>query len=272
MPRPRPSRSRARRPRAIARCRTLWGTLLVAVALSGCATAGPARQPLSDEARTALTLLERRWETFSDLRTRAEISIRRGNRVERLAGVLLLLRAPASMRFEALSPFGVPVLLVASDPKSVTYWEVLNERAVIAPASPEATRRWLGVALGEEELVALLAGRVLPPANPGTAEVLPADGMGPSLVLAGPDGRQRIWFEPDTGQIRQVEWTGGRNPARVAFDGGPTDGPPAGLKLETLDGSLSIGIAYRSPRMNTGLDPDLLRVTVPEHVKIQDFR
>jgi hypothetical protein len=31
-------------------------------------------------------------------------------------------------------------------------------------------------------------------------------------------------------------------------------------------------VAYRNPQMNSGLDPSLLTLTVPEHVRIQDFR
>ena len=92
------------------------------------------------------------------------------DRSQRLSGVLLLLGEPASLRFEALSPFGTPVLIVAGDPQSVTLWEVLDDRAYIAPASPDANRRWLGVALGGEDLVALLAGRVRALADPASVE------------------------------------------------------------------------------------------------------
>jgi len=54
------------------------------------------------------------------------------------------------------------VLIVAGDPHSVTLWEVLDNRAYIAPASPEANRRWLGLTLGGEDLVALLGARARP--------------------------------------------------------------------------------------------------------------
>ena len=42
--------------------------------------------------------------------------------------------------------------------------------------------------------------------------------------------------------------------------------------IETPDGSLRVSVTYRDPKMNTGLDPALLKLTVPEHVRIQDFR
>jgi outer membrane lipoprotein-sorting protein len=245
---------------------------LLAAGLSACATAAPPPPaPLAEEVRAALARIETHRRALVDLRTQADITVRRGNRAQRLSGVLLLRGEPAALRFEALSPFGTPVLIVAGDPQTVTLWEVLDNRAYLAPASPEANRRWLGVALGGEDLVALLAGRARPLPDPIRAELVPADETGPSLRLAGPDGEQRIWFDPDSGQARQVEWTG-KNPVRVTFTAAAADAPPAGLRLETPDGALRVAITYRNPRMNTGLDPELLKLTVPEHVRIQDFR
>jgi outer membrane lipoprotein-sorting protein len=243
------------------------------VVLGGCATAAPlpAPPPVSEEARAALARIEQHRLALRDLRSRANITIRRGGRAQRLTGVLLLLSEPATMRFEALSPLGPPVLIVAGDPKSVTLWEVLDNRAYIAPPSPDANRRWLGLALGVEDLVALLAGRVRPMPDPTTVELMAADAVGPSLRLTGAPGEQRIWFDPDSGQVRQVEWTG-KNPARVTFTPAPADGPPAGFMLETADASLRVSVAYVEPRMNTSFDPALLTLTVPQDVRIQDFR
>jgi outer membrane lipoprotein-sorting protein len=241
--------------------------------LGGGATVAPppAPQPVSEEARATLARVEQHRLALRDLRSRAEITIRRNGRAQRHTGVLLLVGEPAAMRFEALSPLGPPVLIVAGDPKSVTLWEVLDNRAYIAPASPDANRRWLGLALSVEDLVALLAGRVRPMPDPTEVELLAADGVGPSLRLTGASGEQRIWFDPDSGQARQVEWTG-KNPARVTFAPAPADGPPAGLTLETADGSLRVSVVYREPRMNTSFDPTLLTLTVPQDVRIQDFR
>jgi len=219
----------------------------------------------------ALARLEQHRRSLRDLRSLADMTVRRGGRAQRFSGVLLLLGEPAGLRFEALTPFGMPVLVVAGDPKSVTLWEVLDNRAFIAPASPEANRRWLGLALAVEDLVALLSGRVRPMPDPTSVELLAPDAVGPSLRLTGAPGEQRIWFDPDSGQAHQVEWTG-KNPGRVTFSSAPADGPPAGLRLETPDGALRVSVTYRDPRMNTGLDPALLSLTVPEGVRIQDFR
>ena len=240
--------------------------------LSACATAPPPPpSPVSEEARAALARIEEHRRALVDLRSLADITIRRGGRSQRLSGVMLLRGEPASMRFEALSPFGTPVLIVAGNPESVTLWEVLDNRAYIAPASADANRRWLGLALGGEDLVALLGGRARTLPQPTRAELVPPDELGPSLRLSARDVEQRIWFDPASGQPRQVELTG-KTPARITFTPTPPDGPPDRVILETPDGSLRVSITYREPRMNTGLDPARLTLTVPEHVRIQDFR
>jgi len=212
----------------------------------------------------AQAVLEARWRDFHDLRTQADLRIQRGKRVDRLSGVLLL-RAPASLRFEALAPFGPPLLVVASDADAVTLWEVPSERAFIGRSSPDATRRWLGLALGPEELVSLLAGYALPARDPLSGQMLPPDDIGPSLLFETADGRQRIWLDPASGEARQIEWTGGSQPARAVF-------VPNGLRLATLDGKLEVTVRYKDPRRDSGFDPELLKLTVPQDVRIQDFR
>ena len=256
----------ARRPRP----GRAWLLLLASLSLAACATV-PAPRPLPPEAEAARARLERRWQAFSDLRTLANIEIRRGERSERLAGVLLL-RAPASLRFEGLSPFGPPILLVSASGDGVTVWEVLKNRAYLLPSSPEANRRWLGLALGAEDLVALLSGHALPMREPLAGAMLPADESGPSLSLSGADGSQRIWLDPETGRTRRVEWTGGKSPLRVSFTGGGPAEPPTGLTLATLDGRLVVRVRYQGPQLDSGFDPELMRLTVPQGVEIQDFR
>ncbi len=254
---PRPSRSN---PAGL-----LLGALALSViALSGGCASLPPRQPLPPDVLAARATLDARWRDFHDLRSLADIRIQRGSRIDRLSGVLLL-RASASLRFEALAPFGPPLLIVASDADTVTLWEVPSARAFIGRSSPDATRRWLGLALGAEELVSLLAGYALPARDPLSGQMLPPDDMGPSVAFETADGRQRIWFDTTSGNARQIEWTGGSQPARAVFT-------PDGVRLATLDGKLEVTVRYRDPRRDSGFDPELLKLTVPQSVKIQDFR
>jgi outer membrane lipoprotein-sorting protein len=241
------------------------------VLLTGCASLPPPRQPLPPEAHRLIALLRHRWQEFADLRALAEITIQRDGRVQRLTGVLLL-RAPVSVRFEALTPWGQPFLFLVGNAESVTLYQVADNRALVGPASAKATARWLGLALEPRELVGILAGHVLPLEDPYSAEIVPADGVGPSIKLTGATGTQQIWVDPETGVVRQIELTGEKTPARITYAGrGPTD-PPASLTLAALDAPLVVSVRYREPQLGTGPSPDLFTLTLPEGVKIQRFR
>ena len=221
----------------------------------------------------ARSRLEDTWRSFGDLRSLADITIRQGDRIQRFSGVLLL-KAPAAFRFEALSPFGPPLLVVAGSPESVTVWEVLASRAYLLPSTPAANRRWLGIALSAEDLVALLSGHVRPIPAPRSGTLLPPDETGASLRLSGSEGTQRIWLDAG-GRPLKVEWTEGKNPLRVVFaraGNGGTDASPRETRLQTLDGKLDVTVVYHEPRLNGGLDGALLVLTVPQGVEIQDFR
>ncbi len=262
--------SRVSAPRSsLRRCAALlWAVALLS---TGCVSLQPPRQPLPPEAHRLIALLQHRWQEFDDLRTLAEITIQRDGRVQRLTGVLLL-RAPVSVRFEALTPWGQPFLLLVGNAESLTLYQVPDNRAWVGPVSAKATERWLGLALEPEELVGILAGHVLPLKDPYSAEIVPADGVGPSIKLTGATGVQQIWADPETGVVRQVELTGAKTPTRITYAGGvPTD-PPASLTLAALDAPLVVSVRYREPRLGTGPSPDLFTLTLPEGVKIQRFR
>jgi outer membrane lipoprotein-sorting protein len=244
---------------------------VVVLLVASCAPLPPPRTPIPPEADRFIDLLRERWQQFDDLRSLAEITIRRDGSVQRLTGVLLL-RAPASLRFEALTPWGQPFLLLAGNADTVTLYEVAENRALVGPASARATERWLGFALEPDELVGLLAGHVLPLRDPYSAELLPTDGVGPSLKLTGAGGTQRIWADPETGVVRQVEIDSGRQRARIAYSGGGLGEPPAALTLTALDAPLTVSIRYRDPKFGVGLAASLFTLTLPEGAKIQRFR
>ena len=265
MARRRPNRSK------LASAGVLLLGLGFALAVGGCASAPPARHEMSPEVAAAYALLERNWHAFHDLRTRADIRIRQDNKTQRLDGVLLLMTT-SSMRFEALSPLGTPLLVVGGDASTLTVWETMNQRAYRLAASPDATRRWLGLALGPDELVATLSGRAVPLRNPLVAELVPADSVGPSMSLKNADVTQRIWFDPADGRTKAVEWASEKTQARAVFSTTGPDAVPTRVTLATLDGKLEVLVTYREPRLNSGFDPSLVSVTLPENVRIQDFR
>lgn len=243
-----------------------------ALLLAGCASLpAPPSEPLAPEVYRLLDAMGRRWRQFEDLRARVEITLRRGDRARHFTGVLLL-KSPDSLRLEALSPWGQPFLLLTATAESFTLYRVLENRAVVGSASARATERWLGFALEPADVVGILSGHVLPMKQPKRGTLRPADGLGPSLELTGAEVIQRIWLDPETLVVRQVEWTGKGSQFRITYDGGSPIDPPTALTLTTPDYSLVLSIRYRDPEVGVGLPAELFRLTLPEHAEIQRFR
>lgn len=244
----------------------------LALLLAGCTSLpAPPREPLTPEVHRLIDGLDRRWRQFEDLRTRVEITLRRDRDLQRLSGVLLL-KSPDSIRLEALSPWGQPILILAATGESFTVYRVTENRALSGPASARATERWLGFALEPAELVGILAGHVLPMKEPRNGALRPAEGWGTFLELAGAGTVQRIWLDPETLVVSRAEWSGGGGPFRVTYDGGGPVDPPAGLTLTALDRPLAVSIRYRDPEIGVGLPAEIFRLTLPEHTEIQRFR
>ena len=234
----------------------------------GCATA-PARQPVPEDARRALELLDARWHDFTDLRTLADIVLTRGRESHQLTGALLV-KGPDSVRFEALSPLGQPLLLVTVHEGRLTAYDVVKNEVLTGPATAATIVRVLGLPLDADSLVAVLAGRPMPPRDLRAAELEPADGLGPSLTLVGADGRQRVWLDLDTGEVQQLQVDGGRFPVTITFR---TDGEaPAGFDLRSEAARVTGSVTYRNQVVGSGIDPERFTLTLPKGAKTKTIR
>jgi outer membrane lipoprotein-sorting protein len=251
------------------RTRRLLGSALLL--LAACARIlPPPHQPITEEARAALALLTARWHEFSDLRTLAEVRLTRGRQRQALSGVLLA-RAPASVRFEALSPLGQPLLLFVMDGGQLTEYNAATNEAVVGPATADTAARWLGLAFDPDDLVSALAGRPAPPKDLRVADLMPPDEHGPSLAMVGADHRERVWMDLATGVVSQVEISGGRYEVRIAYRRSD-DGTLTGFELNAAGGSLDAAVRYRQPVFNAGIDPNLFHLSLPESAKIERLR
>ena len=234
----------------------------------GCATA-PARQPVSDDARHALDLLDARWNEFTALRTVADIVLTRGRERHRLTGVLLV-QGPDSVRFEALSPLGQPLLFVTVHEGRLTAYDVAKNEALTGPATATTIVRVLGLPLDADALVAVLAGRPVPPRDLRAAELEPADGLGPSLILVGADSRQRVWLDLETGDVRQLQINGGQFPITITFrrDGETLKGFDLLSEVAGVTGS----VTYRNQVAGGGIDPERFTLALPKGAKTKSIR
>lgn len=252
------------------RSSALRGVVIVAV-LGGCATLPPApREPITGEARAIIVKLDARAREFASLRTLADVVVQqRGDRTH-LRGVLLA-RAPASVRFEALSPMGPPLLIATVHAGRITAYDATSNEGYSGPATPEVTGRFLHLPFEPADLVGILAGAPLPPPDVRAASVLAADDVGPSIEIIGQDNRRRIWFDPDTATVRQFELTGGRAEARIRYVRNGR-GELAGFDVSASLGLAGATVRYQNPGFAVPLAPEAFDFTIPKGAKIQEIR
>ncbi len=210
------------------------------------------------------------WQEFHDLRALADVSLKRGSERQRLSGVLLA-RAPASVRFEALSPFGQPFLLVTIHDGRITAYNAATNEARVGAATVETAAELLSLPVEPEDLVALLSGRAAPPKDLRVAEILAPDELGPSINLVGRYNRQRVWLDFETGVVRQVTITGGRTEATVTFQRGG-DGALTGFDLTAGNDYVTGSVRYRSLTLNAGIDAERFALTLPNDAKVHGIR
>jgi outer membrane lipoprotein-sorting protein len=241
--------------------------VLVSLVLAACATV-PSREP-SDDARRVLALLTERSGEFTDLRALADISLTRGRQRQRLRGVLLV-KAPGSVRFEALSPLGPPLLIVTVHEGRMAAYDATKHEVLEGEATAESVAKILGLPLGPEDLVAVLAGRLRTPRDLKSAELLPPDDAGPSLSLEDAGGSQRVWVDPQTGTIRQREIHGSRFNALVKYR--RDAGNLSGFDLDAAQSYVTGSVTYQNLVEGQGIDAERFTFAVPKGAKTQTIR
>lgn len=230
----------------------------------------PPRETMSDEARRAVVLLETRGRELLDLRALADVRVERGGRKQQLTGVLLL-KSPASLRFEALAPFGTPLVIVTIHDGQLVAYDTTANSATVGPATAQTAGRLFSLAVEPQELVGLLAGRVAPPRDLRVATVLAPDVHGPSLELIGALHRQRVWMDFTTGVVRRVRIAGGRIEALLTYQF-EDDGTLAGFDLAAAQDNVTGAVRYRDLAINTGVDSARFNLSLPPGASIEQLR
>jgi outer membrane lipoprotein-sorting protein len=237
----------------------------------GCSIAlPPPRQTIPEDARRAVDLLNSRWQAVTDLRALVDIDVDRNGQRQRLNGVLLA-KAPGSVRFEALSPFGQPFLIAVVHEGRLTAFNAATNEATVGEATAETTAHLLGLPFEPHDLVAVVAGYAVPPADLRLAEFLPPDAMGRSLSLVGTVHEQRIWMDFQTGVVRQLQIVGGRAAATVTYRR-DDEGRLTGFDVSAAERLVTGTVRYRNVATGVGLESDRFALALPKDAKTQTIR
>ena len=251
--------------------RRLSSALSVTLLAAGCAIAPPPpRAAIPPPAQRATALLEERAREITDLRTLADVSVQRGTERYRVRGVILA-KAPSSVRFEALSPLGPPLLVATIHDGRITAYDATTNVATVGPATAETAARLLNLPFEPEDLVGVLTGRPVPPRDVREAELMPADANGSSLNLVGTVNTQRVWMDLETGVVRELLVAGGRGDARIMFRRDPT-GALTGFDVSAGMGLIRSDVRYENPVFGAGLREEQFVFTPPKSAKVREIR
>ena len=225
---------------------------------------------MSEDAQRAVDVLRARARQFSDFRALAEVLVERGGAKQQITGALLL-GAPASLRFEALAPFGQPLVIATIHDGQLVAYNAVSHTATVGAVTPDVAARLFGLALEPEDLVGALAGVAVPPKDLRVATVLPPDEHGRSLEMIGALHRQRVWMDFATGVVRRIEITGGRLEALLAYERAD-DGTLGGFELSAAQGNVTGRVRYRNVVVNGGVERDRFALTIPPGAAIERLR
>lgn len=240
--------------------------LVSALVLAGCAAApAPARPeagPLPPEEVSALVARwEAEWRAFPGLRAAVDLDVSRKGRPQRTAGVLVL--SPTQLRFEAITPLGLPALVVVTAPERLTVFSPIERRAWTGRPTPAAMNRWLGLPVDPDALIQLLVGRV--PLPPDSAAVRAVAAPSPYLAFQRSGGAYRVWVGPEGYPVRiQIEDGAG---IIVAFERG-VDGTLRSLTAEVPAQALRAQLRYLAVEA-IAPPADVFELLIPPGVPIE---
>lgn len=235
---------------------SIW--LAAVVLLSACAARVPARP--TSAGRTDPTAVDafitatRQCQGFRSMTAALRLSGRAGD--ERMRGTLLTgVEAPASLRVEAVAPFGQPFFILAGRDNRATLLLPRDGRVLAATPVPEVLERLTGLALNASDLRLILSGCL-------TDQPSPRDGR------AYDGGWQAVTLDAGiTAYLRVVD---GR-PVVIAADHGDWrvdyavhEGAwPRRVRIRSVRGDVDLSAEVADLEVNTAIDARAFEVAVP---------
>jgi outer membrane biogenesis lipoprotein LolB len=233
--------------------------LASALAVASCAARLPARPngagTADPTAAAAFTQATRQCAGLRTLTAELRLSGRAGR--ERLRGTLHTgLAAPASVRVEAVAPFGQPFFILAGRENRATLLLPRDDQVLRDAPVPDVLERLTGLALSASDLRLILTGCLSQAASPSNGRTFAGNWRAVDLATG------------ITAYLRPVEGA----PAVVAADHGSwrvdyamhRNGFPRQVRIRSVSGDVDMTAALEQVEINTEIDPRAFEVAVPE--------
>jgi hypothetical protein len=214
----------------------------------------------------AFAVATRRCQGLTTMTSELRLSGRAGG--ERIRGTLHAgLAAPASIRFEAVAPFGRPFFILAGRDDTATLLFPRDNRVLPDASVPDLLERLTGLDLTAGDVRLILTACLVDSATPTEGRTWPGGWRGVSL------GADRLAY------LRNVNGV----PAIVAADHGAwridyadhQQGWPRRVRIRGGDGAIDVTAAIDQLAVNTTLHDDVFAITIPpgaDRMTLQDLR
>jgi len=246
----------------VRRSRSDRARLCVVLAACGIAAAcqpaklRPRLPSTTPSAAQLLDSLAQRREAVRSVRGFAQIAYESGD--ENLgARHAVLVRRPDHFRLEVLSPFGA-LAVIASDAHELVVYARREAKIYRGPATAASVGAYTQVPVEVADVTAILLGTPPERAATGPATVVPDQGAGAfKLVVPVEDGRELVWFEPETfAPVASETPLADGVRLRVAFGDYKAIGSlnfPYAIDMRIEPGDRMVRVRYATPSLNTDI-------------------
>jgi outer membrane lipoprotein-sorting protein len=216
-----------------------------------------------------LTAVREKGKQLTSLRAEGTILARRGGKRFK-AHMILLLRRPATLRFETISFFEQPLSILVTDGMQFSLWDMDKGRFYKGAATPQNISRVIPIPMDGPEVSSILFGD--PPLIPFAESRLDfKDGLY-ILTLSNSQQAQTIKIHPT--RLRPTEvWlkVGGKEYYHLEYDDWHDTKPPIVEKATfTMDSeNIRLVIKIRDVEKNVDLKDDLFVLTPPEGLPVE---
>jgi len=245
--------------------------ILLALTLCCCPRNGvqvPEADRIKDP-KQLLTAVREKGKELSSVRAEGTILARRGGKRIK-AHMILLLRRPATLRFETISFFEQPMSILVTDGMKFSLWDMDKGRFYQGPATPQNISRVIPIPMDGPEVSGILFGD--PPLIPFAESKLDfKDGLY-ILTLTNSQQQQTIKIHPT--RLRPTEVllkAGGKEYYHLVYDDWHDTNPPVLEKATfTMDSEdIRLTIKIREVERNVDLKDDLFVLTPPEGIPVE---
>jgi hypothetical protein len=256
-----PSGRRARGVAGIAALAIVVGQLSACALISGAPSKPPAVTPASTETLAALADRER---SLHSIQTGAimEYSAADGHHFRTHEEIALA--RPASMRVEAVAPFGATMVLAANDAGRLMIFDPSKNVLMSGSANTATLERFVRIPLEPPAAVDLLMGLAPDPAQLSTPpdSVSDSEGMTVALWHIGDGGTRELGFVGgQLAMVRERDKAGAQRYAVRYGDWRDAGGTSFPHKVEADFPTSRITLRYEAPALNPTLVPALFVLT-----------